>query len=190
MLSMIHMSQMTTVARRWGPYASKPQCVVDYNIGMKGVDLGDQLSSSYPSIRRSLKWYNSIYLFTYLTFPLWTVTPSLNIWETGLPKSPFYCGLVMQSSMSIGQLWSHTAPAVGQQCFLRLPGYREEPAMLCGKHQTGVIAGVSCATGCEKGGADNVSGMRRLLMHLRVFCRISLPEEWTASGKFRVHSAN
>lgn len=109
MLSMIHMSQMTTVARRWGPYASKPQCVVDYNIGMKGVDLGDQLSSSYPSIRRSLKWYNFIYLFTYLTFPLWTVTPSLNIWETGLPKSPFDCGLVMQSSMSIGQLWSHTA---------------------------------------------------------------------------------
>lgn len=39
----------------------KPQCIVEYNTGMKRVDLGDQLAASYPSVRRSLKWYKKFF---------------------------------------------------------------------------------------------------------------------------------
>lgn len=60
MLSTVHTSQMAMVTRRWGPDDNKPQCVVDFNIRMKGVDLGDQFSNSYPSVRGSLKWYKMV----------------------------------------------------------------------------------------------------------------------------------
>lgn len=72
MLSTVHTSQMAMVTRSWGPDGNKPQCVVDYNIRMKGVDLGDQFSNSYPSVRGSLKWYKLLLLFFYL-FDLATV---------------------------------------------------------------------------------------------------------------------
>nr|XP_027215678.1 uncharacterized protein LOC113808463 [Penaeus vannamei] len=32
---------------------------------MKGVDLGDQLAASYPSVRKSLKWYNNLFFNMY-----------------------------------------------------------------------------------------------------------------------------
>ncbi|ROT84560.1 PiggyBac transposable element-derived protein 4 [Penaeus vannamei] len=67
MLSTIHTSQMATVARRWGPDASKPQCVVDYNAGMKG-DLGTS-SPAHTLLRKSLKWYKKSF-FTCMTLPL------------------------------------------------------------------------------------------------------------------------
>lgn len=56
---------MALVDRRWVPHVSKPQCIADYNAGMKGVDLGDQLASSYPTVRRSLKWYKTVFFYLF-----------------------------------------------------------------------------------------------------------------------------
>ena len=63
MLSTCHTSKMVTVSNRHGQEVVKPQVVVDYNTGMKGVDLSDQLAKSYPSSRKSLKWYKKIFFF-------------------------------------------------------------------------------------------------------------------------------
>lgn len=57
MLSTVHTS--ATVGARGGSTRMKPQCVVGYIGGMKGVDLGDQLAASSPSVRRSLRWHKS-----------------------------------------------------------------------------------------------------------------------------------
>nr|XP_027211536.1 piggyBac transposable element-derived protein 4-like [Penaeus vannamei] len=54
MLSTVQKSRM--VQTHPGSRRMKPRCVVEYNAGMKGVDLGDQLAASYHSVR-SLKWY-------------------------------------------------------------------------------------------------------------------------------------
>lgn len=35
----------------------KPKCIIDYNKAKKGVDLSDQMSSYYTSLRKGLKWY-------------------------------------------------------------------------------------------------------------------------------------
>ena len=35
----------------------KPQCVMDYNKTKKGVELSDQMSSYYTSLRKNRKWY-------------------------------------------------------------------------------------------------------------------------------------
>lgn len=43
----------------------KPQCVLEYNAWMKGVDLGDQLAASYHSVRKSLKWYKNLFFNMY-----------------------------------------------------------------------------------------------------------------------------
>ena len=42
---------------RRGEVRRKPGCVVDYNQGMKGVDLSDQVAQSYPCARKTNKWY-------------------------------------------------------------------------------------------------------------------------------------
>ena len=36
-------------------------CVIEYNEGIKGVDLADQLASSHHSVRKSIKWYNKLF---------------------------------------------------------------------------------------------------------------------------------
>ena len=38
----------------------KPQVIVDYNKGKRGIDLSDQLSSYYTCLRRSKKWYQKV----------------------------------------------------------------------------------------------------------------------------------
>lgn len=45
MLSTVHTSAMVPACK--GSQRLKPNCVVEYNVGMKAVDLGDQLAS-YP----------------------------------------------------------------------------------------------------------------------------------------------
>nr|XP_027230473.1 piggyBac transposable element-derived protein 4-like [Penaeus vannamei] len=40
---------------------TKPQAVVDYNVGKKGVDLADQLAASYSTTRRTNKWYQNVF---------------------------------------------------------------------------------------------------------------------------------
>ncbi|XP_037803994.1 piggyBac transposable element-derived protein 4-like [Penaeus monodon] len=61
MLSTAHTSKVVTLPpNRRGVERSKPEVVVDYNNGMKGVDLSDQLAQSYPSTKKTVKWYKKI----------------------------------------------------------------------------------------------------------------------------------
>ena len=46
---------------RRGEERRKPGCVVDYNNGMKGVDLSDQMAQSYPAARKTNKWYIKVW---------------------------------------------------------------------------------------------------------------------------------
>jgi hypothetical protein len=38
----------------------KPQVIIDYNKGKRGIDLSDQLSAYYTCLRRSKKWYQKV----------------------------------------------------------------------------------------------------------------------------------
>ncbi|XP_047478497.1 piggyBac transposable element-derived protein 4-like [Penaeus chinensis] len=58
MLSTAHTSKVVTLPpNRQGMERSKPEVVVSYNNGMKGVDLSDQLAQSYPATKKTIKWY-------------------------------------------------------------------------------------------------------------------------------------
>ncbi|XP_037774856.1 piggyBac transposable element-derived protein 4-like [Penaeus monodon] len=60
-----HTSKVVTLPpNRRGVERSKPEVVVDYNNGMKGVDFSDQLAQSYPSTKKTVKWYKKFF-FTY-----------------------------------------------------------------------------------------------------------------------------
>nr|XP_027231024.1 piggyBac transposable element-derived protein 4-like [Penaeus vannamei] len=60
MLSTIHGPDMVDLPpNRRGIVRTKPQAVVDYNVGKKGVDLADQLAASYSTTRRTNKWYQN-----------------------------------------------------------------------------------------------------------------------------------
>ncbi|XP_042892021.1 piggyBac transposable element-derived protein 4-like [Penaeus japonicus] len=66
-LSKMHTSELVEIQRvnRQGQQVMKPQAIIDYNDGMKGVDVGDQLASSYPAVRRSLKWYKKVLMYLF-----------------------------------------------------------------------------------------------------------------------------
>lgn len=46
---------------RRGEVRTKPQVILDYNVGMKGLDLSDQLPSSYSTDKKSNKWYQNVF---------------------------------------------------------------------------------------------------------------------------------
>ncbi|XP_042874431.1 piggyBac transposable element-derived protein 4-like [Penaeus japonicus] len=52
---------LSTVHRATVEGDGKPHAILDYNVGMKGVDVGDQLSASYPTTRRSRVWYRKVF---------------------------------------------------------------------------------------------------------------------------------
>jgi len=57
----------------------KPLVVNDYNVGMKGVNIGDQMASYYPTPRRSKVWYRKIFfnLFDMAIVNAWTLHRAL-----------------------------------------------------------------------------------------------------------------
>lgn len=67
MLSTIHTASCSavTVRRRSTPTMDKPNCVLEYNKFMGGVDLSDRLTQPYDATRKTLVWYKklAIYLF-------------------------------------------------------------------------------------------------------------------------------
>ncbi|XP_069987688.1 piggyBac transposable element-derived protein 4-like [Penaeus vannamei] len=76
MLSTVHTSEMVALPlNRQGIQRIKPKVVTDYNNGMKGIDFSDQLSGSYKSTRKTIKWYKKKYFSTFWTW-LWS-TPWL-----------------------------------------------------------------------------------------------------------------
>ena len=63
MLSTIHKgSEMVSLPPdHRGEVRRKPKVVVDYNLGMKGVDLSDQMAVSYAVRRKCRKWYHTLF---------------------------------------------------------------------------------------------------------------------------------
>lgn len=64
MLSTMHNPEIIETEKRsykTGELKKKPNVVVDYNIHMGGVDLGDQLIEPYNTARKSIKWYMKVY---------------------------------------------------------------------------------------------------------------------------------
>ena len=63
MLSTCHTAAMETIVDRSGTEGSreKPSVIVDYNNGMKGVDVSDQLAQSYATPRKTVKWYHKLW---------------------------------------------------------------------------------------------------------------------------------
>ena len=63
MLSTIHQgSQWVSLPpNHRGEVRQKPLVVVEYNKGMKGVDLSDQMAASYATPRKGRKWYHSLF---------------------------------------------------------------------------------------------------------------------------------
>ena len=77
-IRMLHVSIMHTASMedtgkhdRKGNPIRKPMCVIEYNEGMKGVDLADQLhasshihvASSHRSVRKSIKLYKKLFFY-------------------------------------------------------------------------------------------------------------------------------
>lgn len=64
MLSTIHTNEMVTLQLKHKEIKQiKPKVVGDYNFGMKGVDLSDQIAQSYPVTRKTLKWFKKIFFY-------------------------------------------------------------------------------------------------------------------------------
>ena len=63
MLSTIHDAVEITTGKkdRHGNPITKPECIHQYTINMRGCDLSDQLMTSYSLLRRSLKWWRKLF---------------------------------------------------------------------------------------------------------------------------------
>ncbi|XP_069363497.1 piggyBac transposable element-derived protein 4-like [Maniola hyperantus] len=57
-----HQLQLVNVRNRNGKVSLKPNIVADYNIGMSGVDRGDQMVSYYSCLRKTLRWQKKLAL--------------------------------------------------------------------------------------------------------------------------------
>ena len=64
MLSTFHKGKLIsgTKLNRRGEEIVKPDCVIDYNKNMSGVDYQDQLGSYYNPLRKLFKWYRKLVL--------------------------------------------------------------------------------------------------------------------------------
>ena len=57
-----HKCSLMEVSTRRRKSVQKPDCVLSYNKAKKGVDLSDQMSAYYSSLRKTIKWYRKIIL--------------------------------------------------------------------------------------------------------------------------------
>ena len=65
MLTTQHTEAMDDAPRRRGRPTTtdvrrKPQCIIDYNRNMGGVDKQDQMLEPYSAARKSMKWYKKL----------------------------------------------------------------------------------------------------------------------------------
>ncbi|GBP66763.1 PiggyBac transposable element-derived protein 4 [Eumeta japonica] len=57
-----HQLQLVNVRNRNGKVSLKPNIVADYNLGMSGIDRGDQMVSYYSCLRKTLRWHKKLAL--------------------------------------------------------------------------------------------------------------------------------
>lgn len=55
-----HNLQLVRVRNKNGRISLKPNIVADYNLGMSGVDRGDQMVSYYSCLRKTLRWHKKL----------------------------------------------------------------------------------------------------------------------------------
>ncbi|KAK6178647.1 hypothetical protein SNE40_011175 [Patella caerulea] len=67
MLSTMNNAQMIDTGKndKHGKVIRKPQCVITYNLGMGGVDISDQMSATYHSVRKYVKWYKKLFFYIF-----------------------------------------------------------------------------------------------------------------------------
>ncbi|GBP76369.1 PiggyBac transposable element-derived protein 4 [Eumeta japonica] len=57
-----HQLQLVNVRNRNGKVSLKPNIVADYNLGMSGIDRGDQMVSYCSCLRKTLRWHKKLAL--------------------------------------------------------------------------------------------------------------------------------
>jgi hypothetical protein len=63
-LSTIHKNvQMIDLVDKYSGPQKKPNCVLDYNMGMLGVDRHDQVLASFPIMRKFVKGYKKFFFY-------------------------------------------------------------------------------------------------------------------------------
>lgn len=64
MLTTKHASvEMTEVTDKRDRTKFKPNCVIDYNKGMGGIDLNDQMLACFPIMRKYIKGYKKLFFY-------------------------------------------------------------------------------------------------------------------------------
>jgi hypothetical protein len=70
MISTRNKHRMKETTSRKGAKKMKPECVVEYNSHMSGIDLSDQMLSYYSAPRKTIRWYRKIF-FRLLDVCIW-----------------------------------------------------------------------------------------------------------------------
>lgn len=60
-----HNLQLVRVRNKNGKISLKPNIVADYNLGMSGVDRGDQMVSYYSCLRKTFRWHKKLGLHVF-----------------------------------------------------------------------------------------------------------------------------
>ena len=68
MINNMHTHEMVGVLNKRGEKKMKPNIIRDYNEGMSGIDLADQMVSYYESLRKTTRWYKNIALHIFYIF--------------------------------------------------------------------------------------------------------------------------
>ena len=64
MISRLHTAEVTeTTSRKMGVAKKKPECIIDYNTRMHGVDTADQYLAYYLFIRQTVKWPKKVFFY-------------------------------------------------------------------------------------------------------------------------------
>ena len=64
MISTLHTAEVIeTTSRRMGVAKKKPNCIIDYNTHMHGVDTVDQYLAYYPFICKTVKWPKKVFFY-------------------------------------------------------------------------------------------------------------------------------
>ena len=64
MISRLHTAEVTeTTSRKMGVAKKKPECIIDYNTRMHGVDTADQYLVYYPFICKTVQWSKNVFFY-------------------------------------------------------------------------------------------------------------------------------
>ena len=68
MINNMHTHEMVGVLNKRGEKKMNPNIIREYNEGMSGIDLADQMVSYYESLRKTTLWYKNVALHIFYIF--------------------------------------------------------------------------------------------------------------------------